>query len=82
MGEIQGTYQYWGARILTWLNSPVTQNAALQMQVDSSARLWVDGTLTIDATCMFSATLLILCHLHAITRHVAARVADQVAPTL
>ena len=54
MAVMQLTYDYWGALIFGYLENP---NAAatdyiFQMQVDNAARLWVDGTLVIDATCM------------------------------
>ena len=52
MLDMQGTYQYWGARIFSYFRAPSNNGYVFQMQVDSAARLWVDNTLLINATCM------------------------------
>ena len=51
MLDMQGTYQYWGAKLFSYLHATVAQDYAFQMQVDSAARLWVNSTLIINATC-------------------------------
>ncbi|KAL0056133.1 hypothetical protein WJX82_008016 [Trebouxia sp. C0006] len=51
-----GTYQYWGAKLFSYLHATVAQDYAFQMQVDSAARLWVNSTLIINATCAQNAT--------------------------
>ena len=55
MGDMQGTYQYWGARLFSTIPVTAASNYAFQMQVDNAARLWVNNILVIDATCMSSA---------------------------
>ncbi len=63
MLDTQGTYQYWGAKLFSYLRASAAQDYSFQMQVDSAARLWVNNTLIINATCrkhwksMCSATL-------------------------
>ncbi len=63
MLDLQGTYQYWGAKLFSYFHAAVAQRYLFKMQVDSAARLWVNGTLVINATCtkqyksMCSATL-------------------------
>lgn len=52
MADMQGTYQYWGAQLFSYFDATVASTYVFQMQVDSAARLWVQGTLVIDATCM------------------------------
>ena len=48
---MQGTYQYWGARFFSLLYIGTATFYGFQMQVDNAARLWVNDTLVIDATC-------------------------------
>lgn len=55
MSNLQGTYQYWGARLLSFLPVSTARQYGFWMKVDSAARLWVNNTLVIDATCMSSA---------------------------
>ena len=51
MLDMQGTYQYWGAKLFSYLHASAADDYSFQMQVDSAARLWVNNTLIIDATC-------------------------------
>ena len=51
MPDMQATYQYWGARLFSYFHAPTTDIYAFGMQVDSAARLWLDNTLLINATC-------------------------------
>lgn len=51
MLDMQGTYQYWGAKLFSYFHASVPESYLFQMQVDSAARLWVNGSLIIDATC-------------------------------
>ena len=64
MLDMQGTYQYWGAKLFSYLHASVAQTYAFQMQVDSAARLWANNTLIIDATCTKHWTLT-----HSVTLH-------------
>ena len=48
---MQGTYQYWGARIFTLLYVGIETTFGFQMRVNDAARLWINNTLVIDATC-------------------------------
>lgn len=52
MADMQGTYQYWGARLFSNLVINTATLYEFQMRVDSAARLWIDSILVIDATCM------------------------------
>lgn len=58
MAAMQGTYQYWGARLFSYFEASAANSSyAFQVQVNSAARLWVNNTLVIEATCR-SCTLL------------------------
>lgn len=50
---MQATYQYWGARLFSYYNAPSGSGSTFTfyMKVDNAARLWVDSTLIINATC-------------------------------
>lgn len=50
-GDMQGTYQYWGARFFSLMYIGTETSYTFQMQVDDAARLWINNTLVIDATC-------------------------------
>ncbi|KAL0020817.1 hypothetical protein WJX79_011000 [Trebouxia sp. C0005] len=47
----QGTYQNWGALLFSYLHASVAQDYAFEIYVTSAARLWVNNTLIINATC-------------------------------
>ena len=51
MTDMQGTYQYWGARLFSYMKVAANSTYSFVLQADSSARLWVEGTLLINATC-------------------------------
>ena len=51
-GDLQATYQYWGALLFAYMDASSAQTYVFQMQVDTAARLWIDSALIIDATCM------------------------------
>lgn len=53
MTGMQGSYQYWGARLFSYFHAPNASAYAFEMQVDDAARLWVDNTLVVDASCEF-----------------------------
>ncbi|KAL0020762.1 hypothetical protein WJX77_010440 [Trebouxia sp. C0004] len=45
------TYQNWGALLFSYLKASAAQDYAFQINVNSAARLWVNNTLIINATC-------------------------------
>lgn len=53
MRVVQTSYTYWGARILGYYNVATGNvgNYTFMINVDNAARLWVDGTLVVNATC-------------------------------
>lgn len=51
MPDMQGTYQYWGARFFSFMHIGTETSYTFQMRVDDAARLWINNTLVIDATC-------------------------------
>lgn len=48
---MQGTYDYWGALMFSYLHASSANTYLFEVLVDNAARLWVDDTLVIDATC-------------------------------
>ncbi|KAL0055724.1 hypothetical protein WJX82_003766 [Trebouxia sp. C0006] len=46
-----GTYTNWGALLFSYLHASSPADYAFQINVDSAARLWVNNTLIINATC-------------------------------
>ena len=55
---MQGDYTYWGALFFSYMHAKETNTYAFAMNVDNAARLWVNGTLVIDATCKAPACIL------------------------
>lgn len=49
--DMQGSYQYWGAKMFSYLHATSAGTYLFAMTVDDAARLWIDGALVIDATC-------------------------------
>ena len=48
---MQETITYWGGRLFSYMNAKMANSYVFQMYVDNAARLWVDNTLVINATC-------------------------------
>lgn len=84
----QGNYTYWGARLYSTLpvsTAPTTYG--FQLQTDSAARLWINGQLVIDATCMSSAKYLAsilqsVCSCNLSTSHAGWRCHQDLTPGL
>ena len=77
---MQGTYQYWGARLFTYLNAQTSNTYVFGIQVDNGARLWVDNTLIVDATCTSLTNKIDPSVLHSVTVILPNQVSSNTGP--
>lgn len=49
--RVQLSLTYWGALMFAYVNAPISGNYTFLVNSDNGARLWVDSTLVVNATC-------------------------------